>query len=87
VPSFHLRLATLADKPELERLIARSARELSKGSATALALGKTILNQSFESSAEQIFRQGSQAQGICYTSTEHRESVMAFLAKSASKDA
>jgi 2-(1,2-epoxy-1,2-dihydrophenyl)acetyl-CoA isomerase len=63
------------------------ARELSKGSATALALGKTILNQSFESSAEQIFRQGSQAQGICYTSTEHRESVMAFLAKSASKEA
>ena len=62
------------------------ARELSKGSATALALGKTILNQTFESSAEQIFKQGSQAQGICYTSTEHRESVMAFLAKSASKE-
>ena len=62
------------------------ARELSRGSATALALGKTIINQSFESSAEQIFKQGSQAQGICYTSTEHRESVMAFLAKSASKE-
>ena len=62
------------------------ARELSRGSATALALGKTILNQSFESSAEQIFKQGSQAQGICYTSTEHRESVMAFLAKSTSKE-
>ena len=62
------------------------ARELSQGSTTALALGKTILNQCFESSAEQIFRQGSQAQGICYTSTEHRESVMAFLAKSASKE-
>ncbi len=29
----------------------------------------------------QVFAQGSQAQGICYTSTEHRESVMAFLAK------
>lgn len=59
------------------------ARELSQGSATALALGKTILNQSFEMSAQQVFAQGSQAQGICYTSTEHRESVMAFLAKSA----
>jgi len=34
VPSFQLRLATLADKPELERLIARSARELSKGDYT-----------------------------------------------------
>lgn len=58
------------------------AAELGKGSGTALALGKTILNQSFEMSAEQVFAQGSQAQGICYTSTEHRESVMAFLAKS-----
>jgi enoyl-CoA hydratase/carnithine racemase len=59
------------------------ARELCRGSAAALALGKTILNQTFESSAQQIFMQGSQAQGICYTSTEHRESVMAFLARSA----
>ena len=31
----------------------------------------------------EVFAQGSQAQGICYTSTEHRESVMAFLAKTA----
>ena len=58
------------------------AAELSKGSGTALALGKTILNQTFEMSAHQVFAQGSQAQGICYTSTEHRDSVMAFLAKS-----
>ncbi|WP_428001675.1 enoyl-CoA hydratase/isomerase family protein [Acidovorax sp.] len=57
------------------------AAELSKGSATALALGKTILDQSFEMSAQQVFAQGSQAQGICYTSTEHRDAVMAFLAK------
>jgi enoyl-CoA hydratase/carnithine racemase len=59
------------------------ATELSKGSRTAVALGKTILNQSFELSAEQIFAHGSQAQGICYTSTEHRESVMAFLHRNA----
>jgi enoyl-CoA hydratase/carnithine racemase len=61
------------------------ARELSKGSATALALTKTILDQTFELPAQQVFAQGSQAQGICYTSTEHRESVQAFLAKSAEK--
>ena len=61
------------------------AAELSQGSATALALGKTIVNQTFEMSAQQVFAQGSQAQGICYTSTEHRESVMAFLARSAEK--
>jgi len=59
------------------------AAELSKGSGTALALTKTILNQTFELPAQQVFAQGSQAQGICYTSTEHRESVLAFLAKSA----
>ena len=62
------------------------ATELTQGSATALALSKTILNQTFESSAHQVFAQGSQAQGICYTSTEHRESVTAFLAKSANKE-
>jgi enoyl-CoA hydratase/carnithine racemase len=61
------------------------ASEMSRGSATALALGKTILNQSFELPADQIFAQGSQAQGICYTSTEHREAVMAFLSKSAAR--
>lgn len=63
------------------------AAELSRGSATALALGKTILNQTFEMSAQQVFAQGSQAQGICYTSAEHRDSVMAFLAKTAEKKA
>lgn len=61
------------------------AAEMSKGSATALALGKTILNQSFELPANQIFAQGSQAQGICYTSSEHREAVMAFLNKAAAQ--
>jgi enoyl-CoA hydratase/carnithine racemase len=61
------------------------ARELSQGSHAALALAKTILNQSLESSADQIFRQGSIAQGLCYTTTQHRESVMAFLEKSASR--
>jgi len=58
------------------------AAELGKGSSTALALTKTIINQTYELSAQDVFAQGSQAQGICYTSTEHRESVMAFLAKS-----
>jgi len=57
--------------------------ELSKGSATALALGKSIMNQTFELTADQVFGQGSQAQGICYTSGEHRESVLAFLARTA----
>lgn len=57
------------------------ALELSRGSPAALALGKSILNTSFELTAEQVFAQGSQAQAICYTTGEHRESVMAFLNK------
>jgi enoyl-CoA hydratase/carnithine racemase len=75
-------------KTSADMLVANAqawARELCQGSATALALGKTILNQSFESSAHQVFMQGSQAQGICYTSSEHHDAVMAFLAKSAAK--
>lgn len=81
-----LSLGIVDRKTSAERLLADArawARDLSQGSGTALALGKRILDQSFELSAEQVFAQGSQAQGICYTSTEHRESVMAFLAKAA----
>ena len=80
-----LRIGIADRKADADSLVAdaqRWAAEMSKGSSTALALGKTILNQSFELPAHQVFAQGSQAQGICYTSTEHRESVMAFLAKS-----
>lgn len=61
------------------------ALELSKGSATALALSKSILNQTYEMSASQVFAQGSQAQGICYTSAEHRSAVLDFLANNNKK--
>jgi len=73
-------------KTSAEALVADAqawAAELGKGSATALALTKTILNQSFELSSHDVFAQGSQAQGICYTSSEHRASVEAFLNKNA----
>ena len=61
------------------------AAELSQGSATALALSKTILNETYESTANQVFAQGSQAQGICYSSTEHRNAVLEFLANNSKK--
>jgi enoyl-CoA hydratase/carnithine racemase len=75
----------------VDRLVAPSAlldaatawaAELSQASHTALALSKSLLNQSFELSADQVFAQGSLAQGICYTSTGHRAAVEAFLSKS-----
>ena len=84
-----LALGIVDRKSAAETLLADAqawAAELGKGSATALALTKTILNQSFELTAQQVFAQGSQAQGICYTSSEHRASVEAFLAKTAAKE-
>jgi enoyl-CoA hydratase/carnithine racemase len=81
--AFELGIADRLCKPEalLDEAHAWAA-ELSEGSAMALALGKTILNQSYELSAHQVFAQGSQAQAVCYTSREHREAVHAFLTQS-----
>lgn len=75
----------LSKKESLVKDAQAWAKELGAASATALALSKGILNQSFELPANQIFAMGSQAQGICYTSTEHREAVLAFLNKVAEK--
>jgi len=83
-----LELGIVDRKTRAETLVEDAQRwavELSQSSTTAMALTKTILNQSFELSAHDIFAQGSQAQGICYTSSEHRASVEAFLAKTAAK--
>ena len=84
-----LELGIVDRKASADTLLADAqawAAELSRASSTALALTKTILNQSFELSSHDVFAQGSQAQGICYTSSEHRASVEAFLAKTAAKE-
>jgi enoyl-CoA hydratase/carnithine racemase len=62
------------------------AAELSQGGATALGLAKSIINQTFELSAEEVFALGAQAQAICYTSAEHRASVEAFLNRTAERE-
>lgn len=61
------------------------ASELTQGSPAAVALTKAILDKTFESSDEEIFALGRQAQAICYSSKEHRASVEAFLQKLDSK--
>ncbi len=61
------------------------ARELARQSPAALALAKTMLNQTFEMTVDQAFDLGSQAQAICYTTREHRDSVEAFLAAAKAK--
>lgn len=69
----------LSGETTLIQEAAHWARELGAGSSTALALGKSILNQSSELSAQQMFAMGSQAQSICYTSEQHHAAVAAFL--------
>jgi enoyl-CoA hydratase/carnithine racemase len=75
----------LADRvTSADRLIADAAawaRELSQGSAASIAFSKTILDRTFESAEEQVFALGREAQAVCYTTAEHRDSVMAFLDK------
>ena len=51
------------------------------GSPVSLALAKAILDRTFESTEEEVFALGREAQAICYTTAEHRESVEAFLNK------
>ncbi len=58
------------------------AAELTIGSPAAVALTKSMLDQTFETSDEDIFAMGRQAQAICYTTADHRSSVEAFLVKS-----
>jgi len=59
------------------------ARDLSRDSLAAIALTKGIMDRTFETAEEQVFALGREAQAICYTTSEHRESVAAFLDKSA----
>ena len=63
------------------------AAELSLGPEPTLALAKTILNQTFELTVDQVFALGSQAQAICYTTEEHKASVAAFLKNPTKKTA
>jgi enoyl-CoA hydratase/carnithine racemase len=58
-------------------------RELGHGSQVSIAFSKAILDRTFESSEEQVFALGREAQAVCYTSQEHREAVEAFLNKTA----
>jgi enoyl-CoA hydratase/carnithine racemase len=57
------------------------AKSFCQGSPAALALVKSIMNNTFESSAEEVFALGSQAQAICYSTEEHQASVAEFLNK------
>jgi enoyl-CoA hydratase/carnithine racemase len=76
----------LADRvTAADRLVADAAawaRELSQGSQASIAFSKAILDRTFETAEEQVFALGREAQAVCYTTSEHRDSVAAFLDKS-----
>ena len=59
------------------------ARELSQASSASIAFSKAILDRTFESTEEQIFALGREAQAVCYTTAEHRDAITAFLEKTA----
>ncbi|MBV8538630.1 MAG: enoyl-CoA hydratase/isomerase family protein [Alphaproteobacteria bacterium] len=76
----------LADRVTASNTLLADARawalELGRGSPTALALAKSILDQTYELTADQALALGREAQAICYTSAEHQAAVAAFLDKS-----
>ena len=57
------------------------AKELTIGSATAIALTKEIMDKTFECGEEEIFALGRKAQAVCYTTVAHRKAVEDFLNK------
>jgi enoyl-CoA hydratase/carnithine racemase len=73
----------LAPAGELIATAAAWARDLAQASVPSIALSKAILDRSFESTEEQVFALGREAQAICYSTSEHREAVSAFLDKKA----
>jgi enoyl-CoA hydratase/carnithine racemase len=85
VPAQEALAIGLADRVTApERLLADArafAKQLTGGSAVSLALAKAILDKSFELDQEQVLALGREAQAICYTTSEHREAVAAFLNK------
>lgn len=89
-PEEALRLG-MADRATSDEALLDDARawaaELSQGAPASLALAKSILDQTYELSVEQVFAMGSQAQAICYSTQEHLDSVAAFLARGEAKKA
>jgi enoyl-CoA hydratase/carnithine racemase len=85
VPAEEALAIGLADRLSAAETLLQDAHDwavqLSQGSRVSLALSKEILNRTFELSEEQALALGREAQAICYTTSEHQESVAAFLKK------
>ncbi len=67
-----------------DQLLAESQKlgaEIAAGPPTALAMIKTLLNKSSNSTLEQMLEYESYAQTLAYTTPEHKEGVAAFREK------
>jgi enoyl-CoA hydratase/carnithine racemase len=75
----------LADRMSAPDALLKDAQawaiQLSRGSHVALTLSKSILDQTFELTDEQVLALSREAQAICYTTSEHQDAVAAFLKK------
>jgi enoyl-CoA hydratase/carnithine racemase len=71
----------VADADSLLEKAQAWAEDVSIGSPAAIAFTKSILDKTFESTDEQVFALGREAQAVCYTTAEHRQSVEDFLNK------
>lgn len=69
----------LAPADRVLETTASFAAQFVENSAPAIALMKSIVNRTFESSLNDVAQLGGQAQSISYTTDEHRASVEAFL--------
>lgn len=61
------------------------AAEIAAGPATALAMTKTLLNKSSNTTLEQMLEYESYAQTLAYSTAEYKEAVTAFREKRAPK--
>lgn len=69
----------LAPAGGLAQETAAFAAQFTENSGSAIALMKSIVDRTFESSLADVAQLGGQAQAIAYTTDEHRASVEAFL--------
>lgn len=69
----------LASSGELHSEVLSLAEQFIENSRSAIALMKSVVNRTFESSFELISAQGRSAQAISYTTAEHRDSVERFM--------
>lgn len=80
--ALQLRLIDRLARPDaLLEVTYTFAEQFMQNSRPAISLMKSIVDRSFELALNEIAALGGEAQAICYTTDEHRESVEKFIAR------